>query len=166
MGTQLPSPERGTAASCFRPLSIVAKRLDGSRWHLVLEASAQATLYRTNPIRHHQIFMPFFTGVISTSFYILSYLSKKYSRSYIKVSISHLASSVLPRPLLHTTYTHLLPSKVIISEAMMGNSTSVLVSCSCFGFQPSPIPPKRGIAAPYFSALVCCGQMVAHLSYC
>ena len=33
-GTQLPFPKRGTAPN-FRPLSVVAKRLDGSRCHLV-----------------------------------------------------------------------------------------------------------------------------------
>ena len=42
----------------------------------------------------------------------------------------------------------------------------MLVPCSCFGFRPSPIPPKGGTAAPYFSAVVYCGQTVAHLSYC
>jgi len=41
-----PSPERDTAAPIFLPTSIVAKRLDGSRCHLVrMLASAQATLY-------------------------------------------------------------------------------------------------------------------------
>ena len=30
---QLPSPKKGTASN-FRPMSVVAKRLDGSRWHL------------------------------------------------------------------------------------------------------------------------------------
>jgi len=33
MGTQLPSPKRGTAVPTFRPMSVVAKRLDGSRCH-------------------------------------------------------------------------------------------------------------------------------------
>jgi len=34
-GTQPPSPKRGLSSlSNFRPMSIVAKRLDGSRWHL------------------------------------------------------------------------------------------------------------------------------------
>ena len=33
MGTQLPSP-KGAQTPNFRPISIVAKRLDGSRWHL------------------------------------------------------------------------------------------------------------------------------------
>jgi len=42
----IPSPERDTAAPIFLPTSIVAKRLDGSRCHLVrMLASAQATLY-------------------------------------------------------------------------------------------------------------------------
>jgi len=48
---------------------------------------------------------------------------------------------------------------------MTGYSTSVLVSCSCFGFRPS-IPRKGGTAALYFSALAYCGQIVTHLSYC
>jgi len=48
---------------------------------------------------------------------------------------------------------------------MTGHSTSMLVPCSCFGFRP-PFPQKRARAAPYFSARVCCGQMVAHLVYC
>jgi len=35
METQLPSPKSGwSPLSNFRPISIVAKRLDGSRWHL------------------------------------------------------------------------------------------------------------------------------------
>jgi len=34
---------------------------------------------------------------------------------------------------------------------MTGHSTSVLVHCSCFGFRPSPIPPKRGT---YYSHLL------------
>jgi len=45
METQLPSP-KGAQPPNFRPISVVAKRLDGLRWHLVWrEASAQATLY-------------------------------------------------------------------------------------------------------------------------
>jgi len=44
MGTQLPLPLGGTAPN-FRPMSVVAKRLDGLRCHLVWRlASAQATL--------------------------------------------------------------------------------------------------------------------------
>ena len=40
-----PSPERGTSPSTFRRMSIVAKRLDGSRWHLAWRwALVQATL--------------------------------------------------------------------------------------------------------------------------
>ena len=35
MRTQLPSPKRGQSPSNFRPISIVAKRLDASRCHLV-----------------------------------------------------------------------------------------------------------------------------------
>ena len=43
MGTQL--PQKGCTAPNFPPMSIVAKRLDGSRCHLVRRwASAQATL--------------------------------------------------------------------------------------------------------------------------
>jgi len=34
LGTQLPSPKRGQRPLNFRPMSIVAKRLDGSMWHL------------------------------------------------------------------------------------------------------------------------------------
>jgi len=30
----------------------------------------------------------------------------------------------------------------------------------------APPPNERGIAAPNFSAHVCCGQTVAHTSYC
>jgi len=42
MGTQLPPPKRGTAPN-FRSMSVVDKRLDGSRCHLVRrQASAQA----------------------------------------------------------------------------------------------------------------------------
>jgi len=38
-------PQKGTAPPNFRPMSIVAKRLDGSRWHLAWRwDSAQATL--------------------------------------------------------------------------------------------------------------------------
>ena len=81
--------------------------------------------------------------------------------SFIEVLSSHLASLVLP-PLLHT----LLPSKVIIREAMTGHSTSVVVHCSCFGFRPSPISLKKGHSNPYFLTHVYCGQTVAHLSYC
>jgi len=44
MGTQLPLPQRGTAPH-IRPMSVVAKWLDGLRCHLVWRlASAQATL--------------------------------------------------------------------------------------------------------------------------
>jgi len=44
IGTRLPLPQRGTAPN-FRPMSIVAKRLDGSRWHLAWKwALVQATL--------------------------------------------------------------------------------------------------------------------------
>ena len=35
MGTQLPFPKIGTQSPNFRPMSTVAKRLDGSRWHFV-----------------------------------------------------------------------------------------------------------------------------------
>jgi len=38
-GTQLPT-ERGTAAPTFRPMSIVAKRLDGSSCHLVRRSAS------------------------------------------------------------------------------------------------------------------------------
>ena len=39
------SPQKGTQPSNFRPMSVVAKRLDGSRWHLAWRwASLQATL--------------------------------------------------------------------------------------------------------------------------
>jgi len=45
MGTQLPLPEKKTEPPNFRPMSIVAKRLDRSRWHLAWRwASVQATL--------------------------------------------------------------------------------------------------------------------------
>jgi len=38
-------PQKGGAAPHFWPMSIVAKRLDGSRWHLAWRwASVQATL--------------------------------------------------------------------------------------------------------------------------
>jgi len=44
MGNQLPLPQRGTAPN-FRPMSVVAKRLDGLRCYLVWrQDSAQATL--------------------------------------------------------------------------------------------------------------------------
>jgi len=43
--------------------------------------------------------------------------------------------------------------KVITREAMRGHSTSVLMPYSCFGFQPFPIPPKMGTAAPYFQPM-------------
>ena len=45
-GDQLPSPKRGPSPiPNFRPMSIVAKRPDGSRWHLAWSwASVQATL--------------------------------------------------------------------------------------------------------------------------
>ena len=40
-----PSPKGGRAPRIFRPMSVVAKRLDGSRWHLAWRwASVQATL--------------------------------------------------------------------------------------------------------------------------
>jgi len=48
---------------------------------------------------------------------------------------------------------------------MTSHPMSVFVPCSCFGFRSYPIPPKRGTAAPYFSAHVYCGQTVTHLSY-
>ena len=39
-------PQKGGEAPNFRPISIVAKRLDGSRWHLAWRwALIQATLY-------------------------------------------------------------------------------------------------------------------------
>ena len=57
-----------------------------------------------------------------------------------------------PGPSITHYYTHLLPSKVIISEARTGHSTSVLVPCSCFGFRP-PIPPKRSQQPPTFQPL-------------
>jgi len=39
-----PPPQKGGTAPNFRPMSIVAKRLDGSRWHLAWRyTSAQAT---------------------------------------------------------------------------------------------------------------------------
>jgi len=34
-GNPVPPPPKGGATPNFRPMSIVAKRLDGSRWHLV-----------------------------------------------------------------------------------------------------------------------------------
>jgi len=44
-GDPTPCPKRGGALPNFRPTSIVAKRLHGSRWHLVRrQASAYATL--------------------------------------------------------------------------------------------------------------------------
>jgi len=47
MGTQLPLPQKGDRAPNFRPISIVAKRLDALRCHLVWGyASAQATLWQ------------------------------------------------------------------------------------------------------------------------
>jgi len=40
-----PAPQKGGGAPSFRPMYIVAKRLDGSRWHLARRwASVQATL--------------------------------------------------------------------------------------------------------------------------
>jgi len=56
------------------------------------------------------------------SFYILSYLA------HYPFSIVGLTPSVTHY------YTHLLPSEVIIREAMTGHSTSVLVPCSYFSF--------------------------------
>jgi len=48
MGTQLPSPKKGRSPlPNFLPISVVAKRLDASRYHLVwMLASAQGTLYQ------------------------------------------------------------------------------------------------------------------------
>jgi len=46
-GAQLVPPKKGTESPLpnFRPMSIVAKRLDGSRWHLARRwALVQATL--------------------------------------------------------------------------------------------------------------------------
>ena len=44
-GDPAPPPQKGGIAPNFRPKSIVAKRLDGSRWHLAWkQASTQATL--------------------------------------------------------------------------------------------------------------------------
>jgi len=44
-GTQLPPPKKKGTAPNFRPMSVVAKWLDGSRCHLVWRwASAQAIL--------------------------------------------------------------------------------------------------------------------------
>jgi len=44
-GDPAPTPEKGGGTPNFRPMSIVAKRLDGSRWHLAwMWASVQATL--------------------------------------------------------------------------------------------------------------------------
>ena len=34
-GDPAPLPKKGTAPPNFRPMSVVAKRLDGLRWHLV-----------------------------------------------------------------------------------------------------------------------------------
>jgi len=51
MGTQFPFPKKGRSPlPNFRPISIVAKRLDASRCHLVwMLASAQGTLFRWRP---------------------------------------------------------------------------------------------------------------------
>ena len=44
-GDPAPSPQGAQLPPSFLPMSIVAKRLDGSRWHLVwMWASVQATL--------------------------------------------------------------------------------------------------------------------------
>jgi len=45
-GTQLPLLQKRAEPPNFRPMCIVAKRLDGSRWHLAWRwALVQATLY-------------------------------------------------------------------------------------------------------------------------
>ena len=45
-GDTAPLPQKGGRAANFRPIFIVAKRLDESRWHLAWEwALVQATLY-------------------------------------------------------------------------------------------------------------------------
>jgi len=57
MGTHLPLLEKGAepAISNFRPISIVAKRLDASRCHLVWRyASAQATVLYGDPAPSHK----------------------------------------------------------------------------------------------------------------
>ena len=44
-GNPAPLPKNGAEPPNFRPMSIVAKRFDGSRWHLAWRwASVQATL--------------------------------------------------------------------------------------------------------------------------
>jgi len=44
-GDPAPPPQKGTEYPNFRPMSIMAKRLDGSKWHLAWRwASAKATL--------------------------------------------------------------------------------------------------------------------------
>jgi len=44
-GDPAPPSQKGGGASKFGPMSIVAKRLDGSRWHLAWRwASVRATL--------------------------------------------------------------------------------------------------------------------------
>jgi len=48
---------------------------------------------------------------------------------------------------------------------MTGHSTSMRV-LQLLRLPTFSYPPKRGRAAPYFLAHVCCGQTVAHLSYC
>ena len=126
-GAPAPLPKKSTAAPTFRPMSIVAKRLDGSRCHLVRrQASAQGTLYTTNPIifvailptfqtlssnRHSALLSsPDFHAVIVLhgSHNLHHFTSYDTLRNPIKVSISHFSITGLTPPLLHTT-TDLLP---------------------------------------------------------
>jgi len=48
-GDHAPSPKKGTEPPNFRPMFIVAKRLDGSRWHLEVSLSPGDFLLDTGP---------------------------------------------------------------------------------------------------------------------
>ena len=66
-------PRKGTSAPDFRLMCIVAKCLDGCRYHLVRTYdSAQATLYRTNPITFIAILTTFKTLFSKCHFALLS----------------------------------------------------------------------------------------------
>jgi len=155
MGIQLPL-KRGTAPPPFRPMSIVAKPLDGSRCHLVLGMYWIGILtIRPDPDSGQIVESAMWPNPDFTGYRIVT--QGRETLTTESRWLNQLASDIglVSFSEYHITYLVMLHIKMVVC----------FILWFCVRWGPNP-HPKRGTAAPLFLAPVYCCQMVAYLSYC
>jgi len=148
MGT----PNKEAEPPHFRLMSIMAKRLDGSRWHLACRwASAQATLC------YMRIQLPK-RGTAPSNF-------RPMSRPH--VTCARWGPSPPKKTGNTPISTHVYCDQTAGWVKMaLGMKAGLGPGQIVLDGDPAPLPRKGGTAPPQFSTHVYSGQTVAHFSYC